>query len=158
MLLRKTRRRPYGRNVSGDTDSSLSLDVPTRDLSRLQHQDHPDHRLAHTLLRSARVGRIYECRQPCSASSRVPRQGSPPTSIRIETASPLKRRSEGLRRMSTKVSRPVLRGPGPSNGVRLLGVKADVAALLTFLVLCGSPHFRRKFCVRIAQERGLAAR
>jgi hypothetical protein len=32
--------------------------------------------------------------------------------------------------MSTKVSRPVLRGPGPSNGVWLLGVKADVAALL----------------------------
>src|SRR5260370_30060157 len=42
--------------------------------------------------------------------------------------------------MSTKVSRPVLRGPGPSNGVRLLGVKADVAALLTFLVLCGFRH------------------
>jgi len=34
--------------------------------------------------------------------------------------------------MSTKVSRPVLRGPGPSNGVWLLGVKADVAALHIF--------------------------
>jgi hypothetical protein len=42
--------------------------------------------------------------------------------------------------MSSKVSRPVLRGPGPSNVVRLLGVKADVAALLTFLVLCGFRH------------------
>src|SRR5258708_7116659 len=60
--------------------------------------------------------------------------------------------------MSTNVSRPVLRGPGPSNGARLLGVKADVAALLTFLVLCGSPHFRSKFCVGIAQERRLAPR
>jgi RNA-directed DNA polymerase len=31
------------------------------------------------------------------------------------------RRSQGLSRMSTKVSRPVLRGPGPSNGAWLLG-------------------------------------
>jgi len=42
---------------------------------------------------------------------------------------------------------------------KVIKVKADVAALLTFLVLCGFPHiFRRKFCVRIAQERRLATR
>ena len=33
----------------------------------------------------------------------------------------LKRRSKGLSRMTTKVSRPVLRGPGPRNGAWLLG-------------------------------------
>jgi hypothetical protein len=37
---------------------------------------------------------------------------------------------EGLEPDEAKVSRPVLRGPGPSNGARLLGVKADVAAIL----------------------------
>jgi RNA-directed DNA polymerase len=54
-------------------------------------------------------------------SSRVPRQGSPSAPFRIEAASPSKRRSRGLSRMSTKVSSPVLRGPGPSNGAWLLG-------------------------------------
>jgi hypothetical protein len=52
----------------------------------------------------------------------------------------LKEAFEGLEPDEAKVSRPVLRGPGPSNGARLLGVKADVAALLTFLVLCGLRH------------------
>ena len=35
----------YGGNVSGDAASSLSLEVPTRILPRVQHQDHPDHRI-----------------------------------------------------------------------------------------------------------------
>ena len=42
----------------------------------------------------------------------------------------LKEAFEGLEPDEAKVSRPVLRGPGPSNGARLLGVKADVAAVL----------------------------
>jgi hypothetical protein len=37
----------------------------------------------------------------------------------------LKEAFEGLEPDEAKVSRPVLRGPGPSNGVWLLGVKAD---------------------------------
>src|SRR5713226_233838 len=84
----KTRRRSYGGNVSGYADSSLSLEVSTRVLPRVQYQDHPDHGLAHSLLRSSSDGWFHECRKPRSASSRVPRQGSPPTSFRIETASP----------------------------------------------------------------------
>lgn len=72
-----------------DADSSLSLDVPTRVLPRVQHQDHPDHRLAHSLLRPACVGWFHECRQPRSASSRVPRQGSRRQHLSVsKTASP----------------------------------------------------------------------
>src|SRR6266702_5019104 len=66
-------------------------------------------------------GWFEESGQPRSTSSRVPRQGSPSAPFRIEAASPSTRRSQGLSRMSTKVSRPVLRGPGPSNGAWLLG-------------------------------------
>ena len=80
----------------------------------------------------------------------------------------LKEAFEGLEPDEAKVSRPVLRGPDPSNGARLFGVKADVAALhclISVLVAFGtsgpsvscslwlSPHFHRKSCVRFAQER-----
>src|SRR5260370_17514645 len=92
----KTRRRLYGGNVSGDADSSLSLEVPTRILPRVQHQDLPYHRLAHTLLRPSCVGWFHECRQPRAASSRVPRQGSSPTPFRIKNRISLKDTFETL--------------------------------------------------------------
>src|SRR5580693_5328892 len=95
----KTRSRSYGGNVSGYADSSLSLEVPTRVLSRVQHQDHPDHGLAPSSSRPPCIGWFHECRKPRLAPSRVPRQGSSPTSFRTETASPRKRRSKGLSRM-----------------------------------------------------------
>jgi len=42
---------------------------------------------------------------------------------------------------------------------KVIKVKADVAALLTFLVLCGFRHISAEnFVVRIAQERRLATR
>src|SRR4029077_3958480 len=37
----------------------------------------------------------------------------------------VRRRSEGLEPDDRKLSRPVLRGPGPSNGVRLLGLSTS---------------------------------
>jgi hypothetical protein len=66
-------------------------------------------------------GWFEERGKPRFTSSRVPRQGSPSAPFRIEAASPSKRRSQGLSRLSTRVSRPDLRGPGPSNGGWLLG-------------------------------------
>jgi hypothetical protein len=74
--------------TSGYADPSLSLDVPTRGLPRVQHQDHLDHGLAPSLLRSPCERWFHECRKPRPAPSRVPRQGSPPTSFRLEAASP----------------------------------------------------------------------
>jgi hypothetical protein len=93
----------------------------TRPLPSLQYQNHSNHGLAPSPLRPSCEGWFEERGQPRSTSSRVPRQGSPSAPFRIEAASPSKRRSQGLSRMSTKVSRPVLRGPGPSNGAWLLG-------------------------------------
>src|ERR1700688_1059105 len=59
-------------------------------------QNHQDHRLAPSLLRSPRDGWFEQCREPRSTSSGVPRQGPSPASSCIETASPRKRRSKGL--------------------------------------------------------------
>src|ERR1700732_3099341 len=115
----KTRRGSYGGNVSGYADSSLSPDVATRVLSRVQHQDHPDHGLAPSSLRPPCIGWFHECRQPRLAPSRVPRQGSSPTYFRITR--------EGLEPDEGKLSRPVLRGLAPSNGGRLLGVSCGSA-------------------------------
>ena len=112
----KTRRRPYGGNVSGYADSSLSLEVPTRVLPRVQHQDHSDHGLAHSLLRPSCERWFHECRKPRPASSRVPRQGSPPTSFRIEAASPLKRRSKGLSCVRGNLHAQFLEGRIPAMG------------------------------------------
>ena len=72
-------------------------------------------------LRPSCEGWFEERGQPRSTSSRVPRQSSPSAPFRIEAASPSKRRSQGLSRMSTKVSRPVLRGPGGRKAAWLLG-------------------------------------
>jgi hypothetical protein len=56
--------------------------------------------LASSLSRPPRAGRLAQRREPCLTSSRVPRQGSSPASFRLETASPRKRRSKGLSRMT----------------------------------------------------------
>ena len=52
--------------------------------------------MARSLLRSTRTGWFERCRESRFTSPRVPRQGSSPAYFRLEAASPLKRRSQGL--------------------------------------------------------------
>jgi hypothetical protein len=99
-LLRETRSGSYGGDVSGYSNTSLSLEVPTRDLPRMQYTDHPNHGMASSSSCPPCDRRVQECREPRFASSRVPRQGSPPRDFCITTASPRKRRSKGLSRMT----------------------------------------------------------
>jgi len=60
-------------------------------------------------------------REPGFTSSRVPRQGSSPASFRLETASPWKRRSKGLSRMTGNCHVRFWEGWPPRNGGWLLG-------------------------------------
>jgi hypothetical protein len=99
-LLRETRSGSYGGDVSGYSKTSLSLELPTRDLPRMQYTDHPNHGMASSSLCPPCDGRVQECREPRFASTRVPRQGSPPRDFCITTASPRKRRSKGVSRMT----------------------------------------------------------
>src|ERR1700676_3956881 len=52
--------------------------------------------MARSLLRSTCTGWFERCRESRLTSPRVPRQGSSPAYFRLEAASPLKRRSQGL--------------------------------------------------------------
>src|SRR6266436_4109474 len=52
--------------------------------------------MARSLLRSTCIGWFKRCRKSHFTSPRVPRQGSSPAYFRLEAASPLKRRSQGL--------------------------------------------------------------
>ncbi len=52
--------------------------------------------MARALLRSTYIGWFKRCRESRFTSPRVPRQGSSPAHFRLEAASPLKRRSQGL--------------------------------------------------------------
>src|SRR5215469_6169733 len=98
-LLREARRRSHGGYVSGYSNASLSLVFTARSLSHMQSANHTAHGLAPTLPRPPCKGWFHGRRQLRFASSRVPRQGSPPTPFRTTTASPRKRRSKGLSRM-----------------------------------------------------------
>src|SRR6516225_4975607 len=62
----------------------------------MQHQNHSEYWMARSLLRSTCPGWFERCRESRFTSPRVPRQGSSPAYFRLEAASPLKRRSQGL--------------------------------------------------------------
>src|SRR5215469_4023450 len=79
-LLREARRRSHGGYVSGYSNASLSLVFTARFLPHLQSANHTAHGLAPTLPRPPFKGWFHGQRRQLSLpSSRVPRQGSPPT-------------------------------------------------------------------------------
>jgi len=68
-------------------------------LSRVQRENHPDHRLAPPPLRAPCPGGFDQCREPRFTSSGVPWQGSSSAYRRFEIASLFGRRLKGLSRM-----------------------------------------------------------
>src|SRR5580700_4361824 len=60
------------------------------------HSEHSEHGMARSLLRSTCIGWFERCRELRFTSPRVPGQGSSPAYFRLEAASSLKRRSQGL--------------------------------------------------------------
>src|SRR5215469_64221 len=87
----------------------------------MQHQNHSEHWVARSLLRSTCPGWFERCRESRFTSPRVPRQGSSPAYFRLEAASPLKEAFAGPELCDRKLSRTVLRGLDGNNPVRLLG-------------------------------------
>jgi hypothetical protein len=119
-LLRETRRGSYGGDVSGYSKTSLSLEVPTRALPRMQYMDHPNTgwRLHHRFPRvmgGPRVPRTAFCFIQ-TATTGFTAKGF----LYHYRVSP-KEVFKGPEPDDGRPSRPVLRGPAPSNGGRLLG-------------------------------------
>src|SRR6516165_11757851 len=74
------------------------------------------HRLAPALSRPPGDGWLERGYEQRSSSPRVPRQGSPPPSLRLYTASSSKRRSKGLSRIRRKPYVRFLEGWAPVMG------------------------------------------
>jgi RNA-directed DNA polymerase len=81
-LLRRSRRDPYARFISGYQNSSLSLVRARRTLLRLPRTNHPPHWMESLLLHPPGDGWLKRSYEQRPSSPRVPRQGSSPPSLR----------------------------------------------------------------------------